>query len=152
MSEMATTEREHYLIDQVARGVLAAGAVVEQPLDHFWGDGLYVRQITNPKGSIIVTATHKQRHPFFLLSGSLSVFVPGEGVVHLDAPHFQMTEPGTRRLIYAREDSVVVTVHPNPDDSRDLDEIERRVVEPRGELYREWRELIAAAQAKEVGP
>jgi hypothetical protein len=55
-----------------------------------------------------------------------------------------VTLPGTQRAIYALEETVFVTVHPNPDDCQDLAELERRFIvrqelpggKTAGELYR----------------
>lgn len=142
-------------LDRLAEAMLRTGAVVEQPLEHLFLPGIYVRKIFNPKGSLIVTERHKTRHPFVLLSGHLAVFVPGEGVHELVAPHLGVTEPGTERVIYAREDSVFVTFHPNPDDGEDLDVIRERVVEsralPDGRPMHRVQEVLEAAR-KEISP
>lgn len=118
-------------LSRLASAMLATGAVVDQPLEHLFLPGLYVRKILNPKGSLIVTERHKTRHPFVLLSGHLAAWSPGGEVQEVVAPHLGVTEPGTERVIYAREDSVFVTFHPNPGDGEDLDVIRERVVESR---------------------
>ena len=38
-----------------------------------------------------------------------------------------MTKPGTKRICYFLEDTVCVTVHPNPDELTDLDKIEKKI-------------------------
>lgn len=143
MTENLQQQARDLDLDRLAEAMLQTGAVVEQPLEHLFVPGLYVRKIFNPKGSLIVTATHKTEHPFVLLSGHLRIYDQAEGRVHdLRAPKLGVTAPGTRRVIYAVEDSVFVTFHPNPDDETDLDALEERYVEPRGENYLRWRELL----------
>lgn len=95
------------------------------PVRHLFSDGMYVREIFNPAGQLLVTKIHKQHHPFFLLAGEMSILTD-EGVTHLQAPHYGITEPGTKRVIYTHTDCVFVTVHRT--DSEDLNEIEQEVI------------------------
>jgi hypothetical protein len=48
-----------------------------------------------------------------------------DGVQELVAPTFVLTEPGTKRVCWVAEDSVVVNVFPNPGGITDLDEMDR---------------------------
>lgn len=121
----------HARIDALELAMLVNLPLVDQPLVHRFLPGLYVRQVTNPAGSLVTTKIHATRHPFVLLRGRLSVYSMDGGVEHLEAPHFGITEPGTRRVIYAHEDSVFLTFHPNPDNEEDLDAIEARLIERR---------------------
>lgn len=126
----ATTQ--HTRVDDLERAILDRGLLVPQPTGHLFLPGLYVRQVFNPAGSLVVTKIHKTEHPYFLLHGSMSIrdTVTGE-VVHLQAPHHGVTKPGTRRIILAHTDVVFITVHPNPDNTQDLDLIESRLIERR---------------------
>ena len=58
-----------------------------------------------------------------------------DGVQKLTAPMFVLTEPGTKRICWFPEDSVVVTVHPNPDGVTDLDEIEKIIASTNWDQY-----------------
>ena len=99
------------------------------PLEHQYGDGCYVRRITMPKGMLCTSKIHKKRHPFFILSGDVSVLDnKGAEVTRYKAPYYGMTEPGTKRLLYIHEDTVWVTVHTT--DKTDLKEIEDEIIEP----------------------
>lgn len=99
---------------------------VEQPLKHMFAPGLYIREILNPKGSLIVTKMHKTCHFHEIVKGKISVWVEGEGVRTFQAPHFGLTYPGTRRIIYAHEDTIFRTFHPT--EKTNIDEIERDCV------------------------
>jgi quercetin dioxygenase-like cupin family protein len=101
---------------------------VEQPLTHHFNEGQYAREIFNPKGSLIVTKTHKQGNFSFIPTGRLLV-ISEEGQKELSAGQFFATKPGTKRLIYALEDTRFVTVHPNPLNLTDLDELERQIID-----------------------
>ena len=43
------------------------------PLNHYFSDGIYVREITIPAGMVIVGKIHKHRHPNFLIKGKVMV-------------------------------------------------------------------------------
>lgn len=108
--------------------VMASLPQVEQPLAHHFNDGQYAREIFNPKGSLIVTKTHKQGNFSFIPWGRLLV-ISDEGQRELTGGMFFATKPGTKRLIYALEDSRFVTVHPNPDNCEDLGILESRIID-----------------------
>jgi len=99
----------------------------EQPLEHFFAKGLYGRKIFNPAGSVIVTALHKEQNLSSILKGTLLV-ITENGTEILEAPKFFVTNPGTKRVLYAVEDVIFTTVHPNPLGLRDTDELERRII------------------------
>lgn len=100
------------------------------PLNHSFGDQLYVREIFMPAGSKVASKIHMKRHPYFVMQGKVNVWVDGKGWVLIEAPHFGWTEPGTRRVINVVEDTFWITVHSNPDDTEDLEIIEKRIIEP----------------------
>lgn len=100
---------------------------VEQPLRHYFPKGLYGREIFNPKGSIIVTKTHGEENLSVMAHGLLGV-ISEDGVAVLHAPMVFVTKPGTRRIIFALEDSIFVTVHPNPENTTDLEKLEDRII------------------------
>ncbi len=108
--------------------VMAQFPQVEQPLTHHFNEGQYAREIFNPKGSLIVTKTHKQGNFSFIPSGRLLV-ISEDGQKELSAGMFFATKPGTKRLIYALEDTRFVTVHPNFSNTHDLEELERQIIE-----------------------
>ena len=107
---------------------MAAYPEVEQPLVHHFNEGQYAREIFNPKGSLIITKTHKQGNFSFIPSGRLLV-ISEEGQRELSGGMFFATKPGTKRFIYALEDTRFVTVHPNPDNCEDLEVLESRIID-----------------------
>ena len=100
---------------------------VEQPVTHHFNEGQYAREIFNPKGSLIVTKTHKQGNFSFLPKGRLLV-ISEEGQKELSGGMFFATKPGTKRFIYALEDTQFVTIHPNHDNCEDLEILESRII------------------------
>lgn len=91
------------------------------PLRHLFTDGLVVREITNPKGEMIVTRIHKREHPFFLMKGDMSIMTEN-GPVRIRAPHYGLTKAGTKRIIYTHEECVFITIHAT--NSKTVEELE----------------------------
>lgn len=95
------------------------------PLDHHFADGLYVRRITMPPRTLVVTKIHAKNHPFFILKGHVSVLTE-DGVRLIEAPHWGITKSGTKRIIWNHDEVVWITVHRT--DSTDLKEIEDQII------------------------
>jgi len=107
----------------------AALAILPQcdmPLTHRFTPGLYMREIFMPKGAIVISKIHKTEHPFVILKGRANVWIDGQGVVKLKAPHVGITKPGTRRVLYIPEDCSWITFHPTS--QTDLEQIEDEVI------------------------
>jgi hypothetical protein len=95
------------------------------PLQHYFADGMYVRQITIPKGTLIIGKIHKHSHPNFLLKGDVT-FATEDGVMRVQGPMGMISPAGTKRAVYAHEDTVWATVHATSE--TDLDKIEEEVI------------------------
>tara|TARA_R100001510_G_scaffold34657_1_gene31137 strand:- start:11372 stop:11854 length:483 start_codon:yes stop_codon:yes gene_type:complete len=80
-------------------------------LEHFFGEGTYIRKITMNKNTLIMSAIHLVTHPYFILTGKATILSPG-GLHLVEAPKFGITTPGTQRLLYIHEDMEFYTVHP----------------------------------------
>ena len=80
------------------------------PLDHYFADGQYLRDLKAPAESFIVSKIHKYNHFFFLLSGSVTI-MEQDGTELVKAPYWKMTKTGTRRFLYTHEPCHFVTVH-----------------------------------------
>lgn len=116
-------------VDELEAAMLANFPVVDCPLTHIFTDGMYVREIFMPAGSLVTSKIHKTEHPFVLSKGVLLVSIDKGEWVEMSAPFTGITKPGTRRVAYILEDVIWTTFHTNPDDLRDLEEIEDMVIE-----------------------
>ena len=104
------------------------------PLKHSFADKIYVREIFIPKGSVLVGKIHKHSHPNFLLQGVADV-VTEFGSERLTAPMSMISSAGTKRAVHAIEDCRWVTVHENPTNTQDLNELEMYII---AESYEEY--------------
>jgi len=108
------------------------------PLIHKFTDGIYVREIFIPAGTHLVGKIHKHEHPNFLMSGTVQVVTETGGYETLKGPLSMISPPGTKRALRALTDLVWITVHHNPTNTQDLDEIEDFVIAPSYEEYQRF--------------
>ena len=99
------------------------------PLTHIFTEGLYIRQAYAPAGSMFTTVHHNTEHPFILISGTTEV-ISNEDASSITGPFMGITKKGTRRLVHAITDAMYLTIHANPDNLTDPDEIIRRITIP----------------------
>ena len=108
------------------------------PLKHTFADGIYVRQMSMKKGSVVVGAIHKHLHVWFLLTGHISVATEKD-VEDYVAPCYVVAKPGTKRVIYANEQSIFVNIHKNPTNTQDIQQLEKDIV---AKDFKEYEEYI----------
>lgn len=94
---------------------------------HYFAPGIYMREITIPKDSTLTGKIHKTEHMCILSKGDVSVFTD-QGIKRLKASSVVHSMPGMKRVMYAHEESVWINVHHNPDNIKDLEEIEKHYV------------------------
>ena len=88
-------------------------------------------------GSMVVGAIHNHLHVWFLLSGRLTVATE-ESVEEFISPCYVLASPGSKRVIYAVEDSIFVNVHKNPKNIKDIEKLEKEIVSLTFEEYEEY--------------
>ena len=125
---MQKREALRFAIDQMQQSMLANPNCVGDdpfPLKHEFADGIYLRRIFIPKGHIIIGKIHKTRHVVFLTVGDVTMLTE-EGVRRVQGPSIMIAEPGTKRVVYAHEDTLWTNVHAT--NETDLDKIEAQVI------------------------
>jgi len=95
------------------------------PVKHYHVPGAYIREIFMPSGILLTSKIHKKQHPFFVMLGDCSV-ITDSGIERIVAPHFGITEPGTKRLLYMHKDTIWITVHPT--ELTDINDIEEEII------------------------
>jgi len=100
---------------------------IELQTKHWFADGMYCRELFRPKDTLIVGKVHRREHFYIVLSGEVTVVGDGKRE-RIKAPRILVSAPGTKRAVYAHEDSICITIHRT--DETDLDAIERELVEP----------------------
>jgi hypothetical protein len=100
----------------------------EMVTTHRFTPGMYIRQIFIPFGTLLTSKIHRTEHPFVISKGDISVWTRETGAVRYRAPHSGITKPGTRRLLFAHEDTIWTTFHATTE--TDVDKIESQIIEP----------------------
>ena len=104
---------------------------------HSFADGIYIREMRMKKGQLGFSAIHKHSYGFFLLSGLLAG-TKEDGVDEFVAPCYIVSPRGAKRIVYAIEDCVITTVHANPTNTQDLNELAKINVVFNWDEYEEY--------------
>ena len=136
-------EIEDYLIN-IADGenIIGTGKEIIYPeglweYKHSFAEGIYIREMRMKKGQLGFSAIHKHSYGFFLLSGILASSKE-DGVEEFIGPCYIISSQGAKRIVYAIEDCVITTVHANPTNTEDLDELAKINVVFTWEEYNEY--------------
>lgn len=83
----------------------------ETPLKHYFSDGVCVREMHIPAGSLVIGAAHKTDHITMLLKGILQIRI-GEESRLIEAPYTFEALKGSRKIGYAYTDCIVSNIFP----------------------------------------
>jgi len=106
-------------------------------LKHSFADQIYVRQMNMQKDSLVIGAIHNHLHVWFLLTGNLTIATKS-GVEDYIAPCYVVSQPGSKRAIYANEDSIFVNIHKNPTNTKDIEKLEKEIVSINKDEFEEY--------------
>ena len=107
---------------------------------HHFSNGVYGRELFIPAGTIVVGEIHKHENMNVLSQGTLTVATE-EGVKLLKAPYTVVSPPGTKRVGYAVTDCVWTCFH-SVGEERDLEKIESQTIAKTYEELDESKDLI----------
>lgn len=135
---LITEALEKPTVDQMRAKILALEAAMlsvpeEQRATHLcetihhFAPGIYMRELRIPKGICLTGKIHKTEHLNILSQGVLTVWTE-DGMKTLMASTVIKSMPGIKRAGFAHEDSVWITVHLNPEEDRDPEKIEDRLI------------------------
>jgi hypothetical protein len=85
--------------------------LIDGPLVHKFTDGMYIREIFMPAGSLWTSKIHKTEHPYVVSYGKVAVSIDAQEWYEITAPYTSITKPGTRRVLYILEDCIWTTFH-----------------------------------------
>ena len=106
------------------------------PIKHSFADQIYIRQMDMKQGQFVIGAIHNHQHAWFLMKGRVLINNNGEEIEHI-APCYTVSEPGSKRFIYALEDSIFVNVHKNPSNTKDIEKLKKEIVSFTIEKFKE---------------
>lgn len=92
----------------------------ECPVRHHFAQGMYAREMTISKGTVVVGAVHKVENFLIVSKGKLE-FVIDAGTQKVEAPAILIVKPGQKNAVHALEDSVLTNFYPTSE--TDLDKL-----------------------------
>ena len=91
---------------------------------HSFAENMYIREMRMERGQLGISVIQKYEYPFFLLKGRLAVSSEN-GIIEMVGPEYIISPSGAKRIVYAVENCTIVTVHPNPMNTKDLNILEK---------------------------
>lgn len=155
----ATSSYSHgvYMLPEVAKGQKIDLDLIEAymltqpasekasiPVHHHFGPGIYIRQITIPKGTIALGHEQRFSHTNILISGAVAMY-SDDGVTVLQAPLIFTGKPG-RKIGAAIEDCVWMNIFAT--DETDIEKLEEMIV-AKSDTFKAYKTLEAQYAALE---
>jgi quercetin dioxygenase-like cupin family protein len=97
--------------------------------EHFFASGMYARKFAMPAGMVVVGKEHRHQHFVIVISGNASISSEF-GLQQVVGGDVFVSPPGSKRIVMAHEDTVFMTLHLNPSNTRDLSVIEDEHIVP----------------------
>lgn len=116
-------------IDELELTMLENMPLIDFPLVHRFTEGMYIREIFMPKGSVLTSKIHKTEHPFTVSCGVAAVSIDGGEWEYFYAPHTGITKAGTRRVLCIMEDCIWTTYHAIEGMKSEFNELSKEEVE-----------------------
>lgn len=121
--------------------LIATGKYCDLPVTHDFAEGLYLRRMFIPKGTLIVGKVHKRECVNVVESGDIAVLTES-GSMRVRAGFMSVTPAGLQKLGYANEDTVFTNIfRVDTAHTDDLEALERELV---CDSYEEYAEHIAS--------
>ncbi len=108
---------------------------VDLKIKHHFSYGIYGREMFVPKGIMLTGKIHKTEQMNIILAGDLSVLIDDK-IVRVIAPYTWVAPAGTKRIMYANEDTRYIVIHGTHE--RDLEKIEEQFIAQSEKEYLEY--------------
>jgi hypothetical protein len=118
---------------------LAKFPQVELNITHHFAPGAYGRECFLAAGTMAIGKLHRHTHLNVISKGR--IYVATEfGTELLEAPATFVSQAGTKRAVYALEDTIWTTIHVT--DETDLEKVEAEVICPDYETFEREQRLL----------
>lgn len=104
MTEIQPTETVRAKVEKLEESMLNLPQV-HCPIRHHFSPGVYAREITIPKDTVLIGVVHKRDNLVVLSAGKLRL-VTAEGFTDICAPHTMLCKAGSKNAAVALEDAV----------------------------------------------
>ena len=97
------------MLERIEAAIESDLPTLELPVKHRFSRGVYARELFIPQGTVLTGRIHKYSQINILLSGDISVLTE-DGIRRVVPPFVVESPAGTKRVAYAHEDSVWLTI------------------------------------------
>ncbi len=161
MNAVAELSPEALKLENLEAWLLSQPVQAPYELKHSFAPEVYLREIFMPApkgvpveegqiaGTMLIGHEHNFEHFNMVLSGRALVSIEGK-VEEIVGPCYFKSGPGVRKVLWVVEDMRWVTIHPNPDNCRDIPALEARLVKPSATFER-FQQAILLEQFQEHG-
>jgi hypothetical protein len=107
---------------------------------HYFGPGIYIREVRLPAGSVVVGEEHKFALMNVLIKGRLSLLNPDGTETEVSGPYIYTSQPG-RKIAFVHEEAIWLNIHAT--EETDIEKIEDHfVIKSQAALEHKKREEI----------
>jgi hypothetical protein len=90
---------------------IAALPQYEPKTTHYFHAGMYCREVWRKADIMVVGKVHLKEHMYLIVSGTVLI-TDGDGEPQrFTGPHMMLSQPGTKRAVYAETDVLCMTFH-----------------------------------------
>lgn len=131
MDEMELATANRPLVEAANAGIEETEAKMlsfpqaDCPVLHRFGPGVYIRELHMRAGTLAIGHAQKHDHVNQMICGKVAMVDEGGAIRIVKGRDFSIGKPG-RKVGYVIEYTVWQNIFPNPDDCRDVAELERR--------------------------
>lgn len=120
-----TTEQLDQAVDELQEKLLHDPELmtIKPPHHNLFSPQVYLREITMPRGDLVIGARHSTEHYNIFLTGSALVLMEDK-LVHIQAPLVMKSLPNVRKVLLILETMKMLTVHPNPNNETDEERLQ----------------------------
>ncbi len=104
MTEIQPTETVRAKVEKLEESMLNLPQI-HCPIRHHFAPGVYAREITIPKDTVLIGVVHKRDNLVVLSAGKLRL-VTEDGFAEITAPHTMLCKAGSKNAAVALEDAV----------------------------------------------
>lgn len=96
---------------------------LELPVKHYFADGLYVRELLIPAGTLLTGRKHRNESICFVSCGEIDVVNDAGEARKIVAPYTFVSRPG-KKVGFAIKNTIFTSIHANPTNERDIEAVE----------------------------
>lgn len=139
LPDLPWTDKVAYLAWKISQnGGIHPGEI---EVKHIFREGLYIREMTLPADFIFIGRVHKKGHVVELLEGSANL-ITAKGTNTFHAVDRINTPAGFQTVAVTLTPCLARTVHENPSNSRNVDELELAFFEPAEPMFERGAKIM----------